>query len=58
MTGNFFDSLTRGMTARADRQARREQIRELSARTDDELLAMGLTRADLPRFVLRDIFPS
>ncbi|MEQ9039286.1 MAG: hypothetical protein RIE24_13130 [Silicimonas sp.] len=56
MTGNFFNGLTRGLTAYADRHARMDQIRALNAKTDDELLAMGLTRADIPRHVYRDIF--
>ena len=56
MANRFFDGLTRGFTPYAERHSRMDQIRALNAKTDDELLAMGLTRSDIPRHVYRDIF--
>lgn len=56
MANRFFDGLTRGFTAYAERHSRMDQIRALNAKTDDELLAMGLTRSEIPRHVYRDIF--
>lgn len=52
----FFDGLARGFLAHAESNARMDQIRRLNGKTDDELYAMGLTRADIPRHVYRDIF--
>ena len=52
----FFDGLSRGFHAYAERHSRLDQIQKLNAKSDDELKLMGLTRGDIPRHVYRDIF--
>lgn len=52
----FLDGVTRGLTAYTERQSRMEQFRALSAKSDDELTAMGLRRDQIARHVYRDIF--
>lgn len=52
----FFEGIGRGLTAYAERHSRMDQIARLSAKSDQELAAMGLKRQDIARYVYRDVF--
>ena len=52
----FFDGISRGITAYAERNSRLDKVRTLQSKSDDELAALGLKREDIARHVYRDIF--
>jgi len=52
----FLGGLGRGLVAYGDRQSRRDQIIALEAKSDEQLAAMGLSRADITRYVFRDLY--
>lgn len=52
----FFLSLGQGVNAYVERQARMDQIRALEAKSDEELLKLGLKRDRIPHYVFRDLF--
>jgi uncharacterized protein YjiS (DUF1127 family) len=54
--GAFFNSLKNGLSAYTYSLSRAEQVKSLSAKSDEELAEMGLTRDQIPHFVFRDLF--
>jgi uncharacterized protein YjiS (DUF1127 family) len=55
-TASFFAAIGKGLTAYTYHASRTEQIKALSAKTDEELAEMGLTRDQIPHHVFRDLF--
>lgn len=53
---SFLSKLGAAMDAHARNHARIAQIERLQAKTDAELLEMGLKRDDIMRHVYRDLF--
>lgn len=49
-------AMARGIEAQGRIASRRAAIEALEAKSDAELAAMGLRRADIPRHVFRDLF--
>jgi uncharacterized protein YjiS (DUF1127 family) len=52
----FFAGMGQGMNAYMHRKSRMDEIEALNAKTDVELAEIGITRADIPRYVFRDTF--
>jgi len=48
-------SIARSFTAYVEARSRRPQIERLEAKTDEELAAMGLERAQISFYVFRDV---
>ena len=53
--GRFFAGLGRALTTNAAMDARMHRVAVLNAKTDTELSAMNLRRADIPAYVFRDL---
>ncbi len=53
---SYFATMGMGFNAYLERRNRMEEMRRLSALPDDELQALGVTRADIPAHVFRDLF--
>jgi hypothetical protein len=51
----FFAGLGRALTTNAAMDARMHRVAVLNAKTDAELSAMNLRRADIPAYVFRDL---
>ncbi|PTQ72505.1 hypothetical protein [Celeribacter persicus] len=52
----FFVTLGQGVNAYAVRRKRLGELARLDALSDEELLAMGITRERIPHYVFRDLF--
>ncbi|WP_434286573.1 hypothetical protein [Celeribacter sp. SCSIO 80788] len=52
----FFATLGQGVNAYAVRRKRLGELARLDALSDEELLAMGITRDRIPHYVFRDLF--
>ncbi|WP_415403580.1 hypothetical protein [Tateyamaria sp. SN3-11] len=52
---SFFSMFSRALTVSAAMEARMRRIDALNAKTDAELSAMNLRRADIPAYVFRDL---
>lgn len=52
----FFASLGQGVNAARLRDARMPALRALDAKSDEELLRLGLKRDRIPAHVFRDLF--
>lgn len=52
---DFFASVSRAITVSAAMDARMQRIEALNAKTDAELAAMNLRRADITAYVFRDL---
>ncbi|MEL7152961.1 MAG: hypothetical protein AAFN51_04025 [Pseudomonadota bacterium] len=52
---SIFWSFGRGLRLASAAEGRMKRIEALTAKTDEELAAMGLRRVDIPAFVFRDI---
>lgn len=53
--GSFFAGLGQSFNAYVERRSRIDQIQALDAKSDQELAELGLQRADIPRYVFRDL---
>lgn len=51
----FFVALGQGVNAYRMRESRMAEIRRLNAKSDAELLALGVTRDTIPQYVFRDL---
>ncbi|WP_299146233.1 hypothetical protein [uncultured Tateyamaria sp.] len=52
---DFFTMVSRALTVSAAMDARMQRIETLNAKSDEELQAMNLRRADIPAYVFRDL---
>ncbi|WP_066703962.1 hypothetical protein [Celeribacter ethanolicus] len=52
----FFATLGQGVNAYAVRRKRLGELARLDALSNEELLAMGITRDRIPHYVFRDLF--
>lgn len=52
----FFTTLGQGVNAYAVRRKRLYELARLDAMSDEDLLAMGITRDRIPHYVFRDLF--
>ena len=52
---DVFAAIGRGLTTSAAADIRMRRIEALNAKSDAELAAMNLRRADIPAFVFRDL---
>lgn len=55
---SFFASIGQGFNAFTEAMSRRDEFEALYAMSDAQLAEMGLTRADIPRHVFRDLLGS
>lgn len=55
IAARFARGIRNWFEAVAEARGRAAEFEALNARTDAELAAMGLTRADIPRYVWRDM---
>ena len=54
----FFAGLGQGVNAAGLCRSRRRELEGLYAKSDAELILMGLTRAEIPAYVFADLFGS
>ncbi|TRD23576.1 hypothetical protein [Palleronia caenipelagi] len=52
--GGLWAALSRGFVAFCEAQSRQKDVAYFEAKSDEELAAMGLKRADIVRHVFRD----
>jgi uncharacterized protein YjiS (DUF1127 family) len=55
-TASFFAAIGKGLSTYTYYVSRADQVKALSAKTDEELADMGLTRDQIPHHVFRDLF--
>ena len=55
-TASFFAAISKGLSTYTYYMSRAEQVKALSAKSDEELDQMGLTRDQIPHYVFRDLF--
>ncbi|WP_420568018.1 hypothetical protein [Thalassovita sp.] len=53
---SFFAAIGKGLSTYTYALSRAEQVKALSAKTDEELAELGLTRDQIPQYVFRDLF--